>query len=137
MPSVFADTEYLIARLMPRDTFHKRARQLEREYASWTLVTSQPVLTELLAHVSNMGSEARLSAVEIVRRLYASSGVIVVLQTPDLFEQALVLYEQRLDKGYSLTDCMSMVLCREYGITDVLTNDHHFVQEGFVALFRG
>jgi len=36
------------------------------------------------------------------------------------------LYRARPDKEYSLTDCMSMhVMCRE-GLTDVLTNDHHF-----------
>ncbi len=40
----------------------------------------------------------------------------------------------RLDKEYSLTDCMGMVICREYGITDVLTHDHHFAQEGFTIL---
>ncbi len=36
-----------------------------------------------------------------------------------------------------MTDCMSMVVCTERGITDVLTYDHDFVQEGFRALMRG
>lgn len=44
------------------------------------------------------------------------------------------LYEQRLDKGYSLVDCISINVVRDRGITEVLTNDHHFEQEGFASL---
>jgi predicted nucleic acid-binding protein len=51
-------------------------------------------------------------------------------------QSVLLLYEARLDKGYSLTDCISMETMRYQGITDVLTNDAHFEQEGFHALFR-
>jgi predicted nucleic acid-binding protein len=39
-----------------------------------------------------------------------------------------------LDKAYSLTDCISMNAMRERGLTDILTNDHHFTQEGFHIL---
>jgi uncharacterized protein len=39
-----------------------------------------------------------------------------------------------LDKAYSLVDCMSMSLMRERGITHILTNDHHFRQEGFTLV---
>jgi predicted nucleic acid-binding protein len=42
----------------------------------------------------------------------------------------------RPDKGYSLTDCISMGTMRREAITEVLTNDRHFEQEGFRALFR-
>jgi predicted nucleic acid-binding protein len=45
-------------------------------------------------------------------------------------------YRARPDKGYSLTDCISMQTMRREGLTDVLTNDRHFEQEGFRALFR-
>jgi predicted nucleic acid-binding protein len=48
-----------------------------------------------------------------------------------LFDAALALYEERLDKKYSLTDCASMVVMRDRRISHVLTNDHHFEQEGF------
>jgi len=47
----------------------------------------------------------------------------------------LTLYEARPDKVYSLTDCISMQVMRREGLTDVLTNDHHFTQEGFHILF--
>jgi predicted nucleic acid-binding protein len=46
------------------------------------------------------------------------------------------LYEQRHDKGYSLVDCTSMTTMRRQGISEVLTNDHHFTQEGFEIVLR-
>ena len=48
----------------------------------------------------------------------------------------LALYNARPDKGYSLTDCISMEAMRREGINQALTNDRHFEQEGFRALFR-
>jgi predicted nucleic acid-binding protein len=38
------------------------------------------------------------------------------------------------DKGYSLTDRMSMVVCRQLDIPEVLTHDRHFLQDGFTIL---
>jgi predicted nucleic acid-binding protein len=38
----------------------------------------------------------------------------------------LRLYEALPDKGYSLTDCISMEAMRRDGITDILTRDSHF-----------
>ena len=50
------------------------------------------------------------------------------------FQSRLRLSSERPDKEYSLVDCMSMTLMRERGITHVLTNDHHFRQEGFTVV---
>ena len=44
------------------------------------------------------------------------------------------LYQARPDKGYSLTDCISMEAMRPEGITEILTHDNHFTQEGFAIL---
>ena len=46
----------------------------------------------------------------------------------------LTLYETRPDKGYSLTDCISMTTMRQESITEVLTHDDHFTREGFGKL---
>jgi len=54
--------------------------------------------------------------------------------TRNEFLKGLELYASRLDKGYSLTDCISMNICREFDITEILTHDHHFEQEGFRIL---
>jgi predicted nucleic acid-binding protein len=46
----------------------------------------------------------------------------------------LALYKARPDKGYSLTDCISMHAMHERGVSDILTHDDHFRQEGFIVL---
>ncbi|WP_289501249.1 hypothetical protein [Gloeocapsopsis sp. IPPAS B-1203] len=42
----------------------------------------------------------------------------------------------RQDKTYSLSDAVSFVLMRQHGITEALTIDRHFEQEGFVRLLQ-
>ena len=59
----------------------------------------------------------------------------VLPQTRADFDAALALYEARPDKAHSLTDCRSMLALRALGMTEVLTNDHHFTQEGSSILF--
>jgi predicted nucleic acid-binding protein len=52
------------------------------------------------------------------------------------YNAALDLYQQRPDKDWSLTDCLSFQLMQERGITEALTADHHFEQAGFIAVLR-
>ena len=61
----------------------------------------------------------------------------MIPQSRSSFLDALTLYEARPDKGYSLTDCRSMLALRALGLSEVLTHDHHFTQEGFTILFPG
>ena len=37
-------------------------------------------------------------------------------------------------KEYSLTDCISMNVMKTESINEILTNDHHFDQEGYDVL---
>jgi uncharacterized protein len=60
----------------------------------------------------------------------------VIPQSRESFLAGIALYDARPDKEYSLTDCISMQTMRREGLTEVLTNDRHFEQEGFRALFR-
>jgi predicted nucleic acid-binding protein len=62
--------------------------------------------------------------------------VRVIPQSHDSFIAGFKLFRSRPDKGYSLTDCISMQTMRREGLTEALTNDRHFEQEGFRALFR-
>lgn len=61
--------------------------------------------------------------------------VLVIPQTRESLLRGFAFYKARADKGYSLTDCISMIIMRERNITDVLTHDRHFGQEGFTVLF--
>jgi uncharacterized protein len=71
------------------------------------------------------------------RKNSSESAIIrLIPQSHDTFRAGLALYRARPDKGYSLTDCISMQTMLREGLTVVLTNDGHFEQEGFRALFR-
>jgi predicted nucleic acid-binding protein len=48
--------------------------------------------------------------------------------------KAFNLLKDRLDKSYSLCDAVSFVVMREHGVTEALTTDRHFEQEGFIKL---
>ena len=58
----------------------------------------------------------------------------VVPQSRRSFEEGFSLYQARLDKKYSLIDCISMEAMRRNGITKILTHDGNFTREGFTIL---
>jgi predicted nucleic acid-binding protein len=132
MPSYFVDTWFFIARLDRADSHHEFARQIEARLRFANLITHDGVLTEVLSYFSGHGRKARLEAARIVRDV--AQTMTAVPASRELFIRGLYLYEQRPDKEYSLVDCMSMTLMRDRGITHVLTNDHHFRQEGFTVV---
>jgi predicted nucleic acid-binding protein len=78
----------------------------------------------------------RAQAAKNVTELIQSLSVLVVPQSRESFLTGLELYRARPDKGDSLVDCISMETMRREGLTEVLTNDRHFEQEGFRALSR-
>ena len=78
-------------------------------------------------------SQRRL-AVRLVDELRVSTEVEIVPQSHASFESGLELYRRRMDKGFSLTDCISMLAMEELKLRDVLTRDHHFRQAGFNLL---
>ena len=132
--AVFADTFYWIALFNERDGRHKEAIAFSQANTEQTVITTDEVLTEFLAYFSG-DPEARIGAAEVVRDILETANVCVIAQSRESFLTGLELYEARPDKGYSLTDCISMNTMRMKGITDVLTNDRHFAQEGFRILF--
>jgi uncharacterized protein len=136
MTHVFADTSYWIALLSPRDKLHARAEEVSENLAGAHIVTSDWILTELLNSFAEHGPHLREAAAHASMALRASEGVTVAPQTGESFEEALRLYRERTDKGWSLTDCSSFLLMRQFGIDTALTYDKHFEQAGFAALLR-
>jgi predicted nucleic acid-binding protein len=136
MTAIFADTFYWIALADFSDSFHDRALALIAAYGSQPLVTTDEVLIEYLNYFGNRPEAVRRHVAAGVRRMIESSGIRIVPQSRASFLAGLTLYEKRADKGYSLTDCISMQAMRHEGLSDILTNDRHFEQEGFRALFR-
>ena len=99
------------------------------------MVTTEFVLLE----VADAFAEPPLRAVsvEFYRGLQQGATPLTLEVVPvseDLLARGWMLYGQRPDKGWGVTDCISMVVIQERGITDAFTSDHHFMQAGFTIL---
>jgi predicted nucleic acid-binding protein len=136
---VFADTSFFIALAIPRDRLHDLAQAVYEhllEDSSLKFMTSEPVLTEVLTRLTKYGPQARVAAVRLAIEVREDARFTVVPQTSALFQDGLDLFRRRPDKAYSMTDCMSMEICRTRAISEILTADHDFEQERFTILLK-
>ena len=134
--TVFLDTGYAVALAVENDQYHDRAVQLvdQIERENVRLVTTCAVVTEIGDSLAAPGyretAEAHISA------LQRNPTADIVPLTEDLFRRGFELYQERRDKEWGLTDCISFVTMRDRGIQEALTTDHDFEQAGFTALLR-
>ncbi len=130
MTPLFADTSFYIALVSPRDMWHEKA--LEASNACRVdIITTEYVLLELGNYLSALSRRGFLNITEALQR---DSRTQILPSSPELFKRGLNLYGQRLDKTWSLTDCISFAVMKQHGLTDALTGDRHFEQAGYNAL---
>jgi predicted nucleic acid-binding protein len=135
MKRVFADAQFWIATVNRHDPWSASAKAAYQKLGGGTeLVTTQEVLVEYFNGLCS--HQLRTVALHGFHAMLADSSVEVVAQTYESFMRGFELFRQRMDKEYSLTDCISMQTMRERGLTEVLTHDHHFTQEGFEVLMQ-
>ncbi len=134
MHTIFIDTHYLIAIINLADQWHTAATNYAQQISKSRLVTTDCIFVETLNYFANYSPTLKERAVDTIQRFSLHSGIQVVEQDALLVADGIQLYRSRLDKGYSLTDCISMNVAREFGITQILTHDNHFRQEGFEIL---
>ena len=135
MKTVFADSHYWIAVVNPNNPWKEVSRATKLALGEVFIVTTDGVLTEFLAALRK-GEHMRRQAAKMVHAILENPNVKVIPQTRDSFLKGLEFYENRSDKEYSLTDCISMNVMKTESLVEVLTNDHHFEQEGFTVLIR-
>ncbi len=134
MNNVFADTFYWIAVLNPKDQWHRQALEIKQLLGDIQIVTTETVMIELLNYFAEFGEDTRQSTVDSVRTIITDEKVDFIPHTNKIFLEALDFYEKRLDKGFSLTDCISMLTMKNLDLQEILTHDNHFEQEGFTIL---
>jgi len=134
MRQVFADTVYWVAIVRPGDQWAEAAKRARAALGPAIIVTTDEVLTEFLTSLAAGGEQLRRQATQMVRVILENPNVRVLPQSRDSFLRGVELYGQRLDKQYSVTDCVSMNAMSSELVTEALTNDHHFAQEGFTVL---
>ncbi|MBI4530596.1 MAG: type II toxin-antitoxin system VapC family toxin [Candidatus Latescibacteria bacterium] len=134
MPVIFVDTVGWIALLNRSDSLHAVAVRCFQSLgrAAIPLVTTSLVLVEVGNGFSTLPLRRLMNGLR--QRLQQSRHIEVVHVDKALFERGWDLYAQRSDKEWGLVDCISFTLMRDRGMTQVVTNDHHFEQAGFVNL---
>ncbi len=132
--ALFLDTAYIFALFNTRDQWHEQALKWQRKIVLENLLvlTTEFVLVEIGNGLSSI--KFRGSAANIIQTLQENAFVKIIPASSELFVQAFNLYEQRQDKSWGLTDCISFVVMSENEITEALTTDDHFRQAGFKAL---
>ena len=129
--SRFADTSYFLALLIPNDEHHDSALRLTDGWRG-NLVTTDFVLIEVANHLSPQTSRGVFQ--RFIAAVSQDPRMRVIPATRDLFRRGSDLYGARLDKNWSLTDCISFEVMRDLRLVEALTGDHHFEQAGFTAL---
>ena len=136
MKKVFVDTAYFVAISNPKNQWYRSAQQAKIKLDYVEFVTTDEVLTEYLTAYSKFGPYWREKAVNFVELVLSDPQYKVVPQSRSSFVRGLGRYRNRTDKNYSLQDCISMCVMEYQSITEVLTSDHDFEQEGFVILMK-
>jgi uncharacterized protein len=133
MTTAFADTFYFLALLDSREERHSQAVQFPSD-PQLRIVTTEWVLAEFgdaYCHPKD-----RPDFVSLYRAMLNHPRIKIVPADAQLFQRGVDFFEQRADKEWSLTDCLSFLMMRDEGITQALTGDKHFEQAGFTALLK-
>jgi predicted nucleic acid-binding protein len=126
------DTAFVQALLNQRDHYHHQAKVfLPRMREAAEVWVTEAVLVEVGNALSAFN---RIAAVQFIEQCYHADNMRVVSVDTLLLFRALRLYEARLDKTWGLTDCVSLIVMQDQGLTEALTSDKHFVQAGYRAL---
>jgi predicted nucleic acid-binding protein len=131
---VLLDTSGLLCYLHQNEPLHQEAVQLFNSSSKRSLTHSY-VLAELIA-LALIRRFPRLAVLTFVMDLLDNPDIETVWVDEQLHREGMKLLIERQDKTYSLCDAVSFVLMRQRGITEALTTDRHFEQEGFVRLLQ-
>jgi predicted nucleic acid-binding protein len=125
------DTSGLLCLHNRSEPLHRDARTLY--HAARLRLTHNYVLAEFvaLAHARRL---PRMAALTFISDLVETPDIETVWVDEALHREAMALLMARPDKTYSLCDAVSFVLMRQRHVTEALTTDRHFEQEGFQRL---
>ena len=125
------DTSGLLCLHHKPEPFHDQARLLYKQ--ARIRLTHSYVLAEFVA-LATIRRLPRMPALTYIKDLLENPDIEMIWVDETLLREAMTLLLARQDKTYSLCDAVSFVLMRQRNITEGLTTDHHFEQEGFRRL---
>ena len=128
----FADTSYYIGMLSTRDQLHTRVAAVASRITG-RIFTSDFILLEVANFFTK--PQDRTTFLSFLSTLRNHHATIVVPVSTSWFQRGVDLFAKRLDKEWSLTDCITFEMMSDLGLTHSLTADHHFIQAGFTIEF--
>jgi len=131
MSEVFADAFYYIALLNPDDRHHSDAVEATKNLRR-RIVTSVWVLIEVADAFSSPRN--RPLALRFLDEIAIDPNVTIIADVEPWLSRGIALFRSRLDKSWSLTDCISFEVMKDRSVSDALTGDRHFAQAGFQAV---
>ncbi len=134
MKSVFIDTSFVIAMFTPEDKHHKQAIDIARDLFDYQKIL---ITDAVLYEIGNAFTKLNKKIVaEFIQDCYNTDQIDIIKTDNLLFSRALERYATYHDKHWSLTDCISFEVMKEYGINIAYSSDHHFEQAGFQYTLR-
>ena len=129
---MFLDTSGLLCLIHRREAQHEKAVS-SYSAATTPRLTHSYILDEFVA-LAQARKLSRRAALDFSERLIDAANLETVWVDEPRHREALALLRARPDKAYTLCDAISFGLMRKRGITEALTTESHFEQEGFVRL---
>ncbi len=137
--TIFWDAAAFIALGNARDDLHQAAITVSQELAQSQaqVLTTDAVLIEVANAFSKVVLRpVALRLIEAVQESMALEVATIVHVDVDLWQRGWKLYQARTDKDWGLTDCISFIVMKDYGVYRAFTHDRHFEQAGYVRLLK-
>ena len=127
---IFVDTSYYVARMMPRDQWHRTSIRAVKP--GMVFFTSSPIVNETISLLQSRGYfSAALTFLDRVRR---NEGVQIVHPDPEVQAEAWDLFARWGSAGANAVDCVSFAIMGRLGIRKAFAFDAHFRAAGFDTL---
>lgn len=129
---ILVDTSAWLAIADVRDGNHSAALTCHRELLAGRfgrLITTDYILDETLTLMRKRSGG--MTARKFAEGLDASESVQLIWITPDHYRTARTVFLDQGTRSWSLTDCTSFSVMREFGIRTAFSFDFDFRQAGF------
>ena len=129
--AVFIDTGAWFAGIVKNDQYHQKAMKRRNRLLKENV---RFITTNLVIHESTMLLERKVSKKEAIKFLKAiiKDPLVEIVHIDESTEMAgYMLYQKYKDQDFSIADCISFVVMKQYQISRCFTFDHHFSTMGY------
>jgi uncharacterized protein len=134
---LFIDTSGWAAHLVNTEPLHTRVETLMKEAVAKRrkFVTSNYIIHELVALLTSSRFHLpRPKLIETINNIKRDGLVEIVKVEQAIDDRAWALLEAHPMQRWSLVDASSIILMKEFGMTEVLSTDKCFPEEGLIKL---